>query len=482
MDTMTKPAHDGDIAPASGPKGRWADLLAPRYAMTTLMLCLGVALYAFNGFLVTTSLPTAVEEFGGAALISWALTLYLAASIVAGASAALLKQTFGGKATLLLAALLFLAGTLIAGFADNMGTVLLGRVLQGVGEGIVAAVCYALIPEMYPEDLIAKVFGAEAGVWAAAAFGAPVLAGWLTETVSWRAAFLVNVPMILIFVALALLIAPRRNPGPRPVFRLPGLRLALLSLGLLAILFAGVSGPLWAALLSGLAGVLLVATVLFDRRAAESILPSGAFSLRSPVGLGLWVVLLMPVAQATSGVYLVYGLQHVWSLTPTSAGALYALMAISWSTTAILVANIKQKQHTDRLIWIGPLSHIVGLALLFAAFATGLLALVFAGQFVIGAGFGMSWAYLSKMTMEETPRSERDKTSALLPTLQSAGFALGGGLAGLTANSAGLAAAETPGTIRHALTVVFLIAVLWALPAVFAARRAVAKAGLGRQA
>ncbi len=94
-------------------------------------------------------------------------------------------------------------------------------------------------------------------------------------------------------------------------------------------------------------------------------------------------------------------------------------MAISWSTTAILVANIKQKQHTDRLIWIGPFSHIVGLALLFAAFATGLLALVFAGQFVIGAGFGMSWAYLSKMTMEETPRSERDKTSALLPTLQS---------------------------------------------------------------
>ncbi|SMC91426.1 MFS transporter [Rhizobium sp. RU36D] len=478
MDIMTQAADHGEIAPPAEGKGQWADLLAPRYAMTTSMLCLGVALYAFNGFLVTTSLPTAVEEFGGAALISWALTLYLAASIVAGASAALLKQALGGKATLLLAALLFLAGTLIAGLAENMATVLLGRILQGIGEGIVAAVCYALIPEMYPEKLIAKVFGAEAGVWAVAAFGAPVLAGWLTETISWRAAFLINVPMILIFLALALVIAPRRAGGPRPAFRLPGLRLTLLSLGLLAILFAGVSGPLSAALLSAVAAVLLIATILFDKRAEESIMPAEAFSLRSPVGLGLWVVLMMPVAQATSGVYLVYGLQHVWSLSPTAAGALYALMAISWSTTAILVANIKLKQHTDRLIWLGPLCQIFGLGLLFSAFASGELAPVFAGQLVIGAGFGMSWAYLSKMTMEETPLAERDKTSALLPTLQSAGFALGGGLAGLAANSAGLAGADTPAAIRHALTIVFLIALLWSLPAVFAARQALAKTKL----
>lgn len=473
--TSTQPA-DAPHAALPPDEGRWSDLLQPRYFATTSMLCIGVALYAFNGFLVTTSLPSAVTEFGGAALISWALTLYLAASIVAGASAALLKQALGSRVTLIVAGMIFLAGTLIAGFATNMGTVLVGRVLQGIGEGIVAAVCYALIPEMFPSNLIAKVFGAEAGVWAAAAFGAPLLAGWLTETISWRAAFLVNVPMILGFMLLALVIAPRAKAAPLK-FTLPGLRLALLSIGLMAILVAGISAPRLAAALVALTGLALAATVLLDRRATDSILPSTAFSLRSSLGLSLWVVLLMPVGQATSGVYLVYGLQHVWGLSPTWAGALSALMAVSWSSTAILVANLRRQRHTDMLVWLGPLSHIVGLAALFSAFAFDNLAVVVLAQVIIGAAFGMSWAFVSKLAMETSSAHERDKTSALLPTLQSAGFALGGGLAGLAANSAGLAESVAPADVRSALSLTFLIAVLWALPAVFAARRAI---GLAR--
>ncbi len=55
-----------------------------------------------------------------------------------------------------------------------MTEVLIGRALQGVGEGIVAATCYALIPELFPSRLVAKVFGAEAVVWAVAAFGGPL--------------------------------------------------------------------------------------------------------------------------------------------------------------------------------------------------------------------------------------------------------------------------------------------------------------------
>ena len=68
----------------------WAELLEPRYSAATTTLCLGVALFAFNAFLVSTSLPTAVREIGGLELISWAFTLYLVLSIVGGASGALL--------------------------------------------------------------------------------------------------------------------------------------------------------------------------------------------------------------------------------------------------------------------------------------------------------------------------------------------------------------------------------------------------------
>ncbi len=54
----------------SGTDGRWAELATPRYAAATATLCLGVALFAFNEFLVSTAMPTAVGELGGVELVA----------------------------------------------------------------------------------------------------------------------------------------------------------------------------------------------------------------------------------------------------------------------------------------------------------------------------------------------------------------------------------------------------------------------------
>lgn len=96
---------------------------------------------------------------------------------------------------MILPALVFLVGTLIAGMAPTMPIFLAGRALQGVGEGIISALCYIFIPVLFPSRLIARVFGVEAIVWALGSFGGPLIAGMLTEAVSWRMAFFVNVPV-----------------------------------------------------------------------------------------------------------------------------------------------------------------------------------------------------------------------------------------------------------------------------------------------
>ena len=145
---------------------RWGELFTQRYWAATVTLCLGVALFAFNAFLVSTALPTAVREIGGVAVIAWATSIYLALSIVGGAAASRLKARYGARAALIASAVLFLGGTLLAATASSMTEVLIGRALQGIGEGIISALCYTLIPELFPGRLIAKVFGAEAVVWA----------------------------------------------------------------------------------------------------------------------------------------------------------------------------------------------------------------------------------------------------------------------------------------------------------------------------
>lgn len=453
-------AGEGDTALQED--GRWSELLRPDYLATTAALCLGVALFAFNEFFVATALPTAVEEIGGATLLSWAVTLYLVFAILGGAVAATLKSRFGARGTLIAAALIFVVGTLVATAADSMPQVLAGRVFQGFGEGIIAAVCYALIPELFPPRLVPKVFGAEAIVWATAAFGGPLVSGFLTEYWSWRAAFAVNVPATVIFVALVLLIVPARkvpsSDTPRPI---PLLRLTVVGSGILLISVSNTASsvPLMAAALAT-ALTILWAAVATDRRAEHSILPAGAFQLTKPLGTGLWVVLLMPLAQASGSVYLIYGLQHVWSFSPTAAGFSAALMAISWSVTAIAVASLHSHALRVKLIPAGPALLSLGLAGLMLAFAIDDYRLVFPSQIAVGAGFGISWGTLSQLMMDVSLRGERDKTSAFLPTLQSAGYAIGAAICGLTANLRGFDEQANVATMHAALFTVFVVAFL----------------------
>lgn len=446
----------------------WSELLTANYSAATATLCLGVALFAFNGFLVSTSLPTAVSEIGGLELISWAFTLYLVLSIVGGASGALLKARFDARTTLVASALVFLAGTLIATFASSMTEVLAGRALQGLGEGIIAATCYALIPELFPSRLVAKVFGAEAVVWAVAAFGGPLVSGLLTEHISWRAAFFVNVPLALIFIALVFRIVPKFS-GDVQRLTVPFMRLAAIGAGIMFVALASIMQTLAMEVLFVVgAAVVLASVIAIDRRSRTPLFPSDAFALNSTVGIGLWVVLFMPVAQAATSVYLVMTLQNLWGYGPTKAGAFSATFAIAWSLCAILVANIQDPRRRAWMIRLGPTLLVSGLAIIVFGFSLDRPLVVMLGQILIGTGFGVSWGFLSQSVMEAARSGERDRASALLPTLQSAGYAIGAAVAGLAANAAGYPLATTPEALRDATITIFIVSTIIGLAAMIA--------------
>lgn len=454
-------------------EGQWAEIFTPRYATVTLILCLGVALLAFNAFLSSISLPTAVQEMGGVALISWALTLFLVFAIVGGSGAALLKQRLGARTALLISAGVFIAGTLIAANAGSMPQVLVGRALQGLGEGVVSAICFALIPELFPSRLVPKVFGLQAMIWAIAAFGGPAAAGLLTELVSWRAAFLVSVPLALIFSIMVMFVVPAHSPEDRRVVSFPGLRLVAIGMAIMMVALAGLASPLQAAGLLAGAGVLLVAAVWLDGRSRDRLMPPDAFRPVSVVGTGLWMTLLINVAGAGSAVYLVLVVQQIWGYGPTLAGALAAVLAVAWSGSAITVANVRSKETRKILIKLGPAMIGGGLVLVLAGLQVDQVVIVVVGQLIVGAGFGTCNGYLNLTMMEAASDAERDRTSALMPTTQSAGNAIGAALAGVAANSAGLATAVSMAEIKFAIVPVYILGAAMAALAFAAAWRTV---------
>ena len=442
----------------------WGDLLTPRHLVSTIMLCLGVALFAFNEFFVSTAMPSAVNELGRPWLLAWAFTVYLVLAIIGGALAAHLKGRFGARVTLVSATIVFAAGTLSACFASHWAYLLIGRLLQGLGEGITIALCYALIPELFPKQLVAKVFGSEAIAWAAAAFGGPLIAGLLTEYVSWRAAFASSLPAAAIFIVLVLIMVPRDLRSNSGSVSIPALRLLLIGAGVLMISVSSAMTDVSIIVLLLLAAAMsLLLFVRVDHKSAQAILPRNAFSARRLPGAGLWVILLMPFASAASAVYLVYGLQTIWGLSPAEAGLSGAVMALSWSFSAILVASIRSDERRQSLIPLGPVLLALGIGVVILALVVDQFWLVYPGQLIVGIGFGVSWGTLSQLLMDRASDSERDKSSALLPTLQSAGYAFGGAVFGLIANVAGLKEGLAGPEVRSVLLPVFVVGLAVAL-------------------
>lgn len=419
----------------------WRELFTRENAPPLITLSLGVMLHAFNGFLVATALPTAVLEIGGIAFMSWSFTVYLVLSIVGGAGAARLKQMVGGRQAMVLPALVFLAGTLIAGFAPSMPVFLVGRALQGIGEGVISALCYIFIPVLFPSRLIARVFGVEAMVWALGSFGGPVIAGILTETVSWRMAFFVNVPVALLFLGLVTRFVPADPGSLDPKAReVPLGRLAGCGVGIMLVAVAAISGDtIRAALLILGAFAILIGVFVYDRRRPDRLFPSDAFALTTTVGMGLWMILLMPIAHSPVSTYLNIAIQNLWGFAPTAAGLIHATMALSWSGSALIVAGTDSPRGRLALIRLGPVLVVSGLTGILLAVRHDVPWAVVPCQVAIGSGFGICWAFLSQAIMEAARPGERDAATTMLQTVLSSGFALGAAIAGLGVNSAGFA-------------------------------------------
>ena len=446
---------------AAEPPSSWRELFERRNAAALITLSLGVALHAFNGFLVATALPTAVLEIGGVEFMSWSFTVYLVLSIVGGAGAARLKQMVGGRKAMILPALVFLAGTLIAGFAPSMPVFLVGRALQGIGEGVISALCYVFIPVLFPSRLIARVFGVEAMVWALGSFGGPVIAGILTETISWRMAFFVNVPVAFVFLGLVSRFVPADPGSPDPKARtVPLGRLAGSGVGIMLVAIAAISGgTISATLLILCAFAILIGVFVVDRRRRDRIFPSDAFALTTTVGMGLWMILLMPIAHSPVSVYLNIAIQNLWGYAPTAAGLIHSTMALSWSGSALIIAGVDSPARRLALIRLGPVLVVSGLLGIVLAIRHDVPWAVIPCQVMIGVGFGGCWSFLSQAIMESARPGERDVATTMLQTVLSSGFALGAAIAGLAVNSAGFTPQLGAGGIVEPVTRAILIGV-----------------------
>ena len=161
--------------------------------------------------IVSTALPIMVADLGGMDHLTWVITAYLLASTIAAPLAGKLGDMYGRKLVLQSGIIVFTIGAVICGVAMNMGMVIAGRSVQGLGAGTLIVTSMATVGDLLPPRQRGMAQGMMGAAFGVSTVIGPLLGGFIVQHWSWHWIFFVNLPVgLLAFVILGMAL-PRRD-------------------------------------------------------------------------------------------------------------------------------------------------------------------------------------------------------------------------------------------------------------------------------
>lgn len=412
----------------------WSDLFSGGHLPVVVVMAGGVLLYAMNLYFTAALMPSIVADIGGREFYAWVTTGFVIAAIVASLFVSRLLEAKGVSWTYVLAFLLFALGAVAAAISPTMELVILGRVIQGFGGGLLAGLGYAVIRVALPAELWARATGVISAMWGLGTLFGPALGGVFAQFGLWRWAY-----GALAVVSLVLVVLVRRSfakgvllgtRSPVPFASLVPLVLATIAISVTAILPIG--WPTLVAIGAGIALLALFAAV--ERRSATTILPRITYQRGNPLK---WVYLT--VAALSAGVMLevfipLFG-QQLAGLNPLVAGLLGAVLSLAWVLAQLYSVSLTTDAARHRAIRSGPILLALGLfAYGMTQFAEAQLSLVLVWAVMLavaGAGIGLAWPLLGVAAMSSTSDpAEGGKAAAAITTTQLIAFSITSALAG----------------------------------------------------
>lgn len=204
------PAPPAGPAPSSPGDDVPPMLLLPsrRKALIMGAAMLSMFLAALDQTVMSVAMPRIVADLGGLDLFAWPFTSYMLTSTVSVPIVGKLSDIRGRKPILLAGILVFLLGSVLSGTADSMTTLIAFRALQGVGAGLINAMAFTLIGDLFMPRERGRWMGLFAGTFAVASVVGPLAGGTITDNLSWRWVFYLNVPVVLIALPVVLIFIP----------------------------------------------------------------------------------------------------------------------------------------------------------------------------------------------------------------------------------------------------------------------------------
>jgi EmrB/QacA subfamily drug resistance transporter len=384
-------------------------------------LILAVLLASLDSTIVSTALPRIAEDLRGFDNIAWVSAAYLLASTAVTPLWGKLGDMFGRKRLYLASTSLFLVASVGCGLAQDLPQLIGARVLQGVGGGGMIVLTFALVGDIVSPSERGRYQGMFGSVYGVASIVGPLLGGVFTDQLSWRWAFLINLPIGVV------LPAGTRRAAAR-IDYLGALLLAAIATGIVLVTsFGGRWG--WGS--TSIVG-LIVATVVLgalvvpvERRAAAPILPVSMLTSRTVV-LASLIGFAANAAMFSILLYLPTYLQIVHGVSATLSGVHMLPLVLGLVVSQSLAGRWSVRVERLRPILVAGMAlNVAGLLLLSTLGAgTGTVVL---GLYFLVAGVGMGMVPMVVLTAVQNSVHAEDigAASAVVTFARSIGAAFG---------------------------------------------------------
>ncbi len=295
--------------------------------------------------IVATAMPRIITDLGGFSQYTWVFTSYLITEVIAIPLTGKLSDMYGRKWFFVTGITIFTIGSFLCGFSQTMTQLIVFRGLQGLGFGVMMALSFIVIGDLFPPEERGKYHGLMSVVLAVSTIIGPTTGGYLTDYLSWRWCFFINIPLGVIIIFLFFFFYPQyRSDYAKHRVDYGGAVIMILAIVplMLALTWGGVDYGWLSPTIIGMFGFSVVMFVLFiimETRAEEPIIPMGLFKSRV-VTVSSMASFLMGFVFFSTVTFVPLYFQGVLGASATQSGNFLAPMMLSIAVSSFLCGQV----------------------------------------------------------------------------------------------------------------------------------------------
>lgn len=376
------------------------------WALATVLLTMFFS--SMDQTVVSTALPTIIGDLNGMNLYAWVFTAYMMASSVTVPIYGKLSDVFGRKPFYLFGLIMFGIGSAVSGQAHTMGELVWARAFQGIGAGAMMSMPRATIGDIFTPKERGKWMGVMMAVFGISSIVGPALGGWITDSLSWRWVFYINLPFAVLAIIGVLFALPKVRAEHR--VKVDWLGAFLLIVGLIPVLlgftwagskYAWGSSTILSLFIGGV--IVLAIFMVWERKAPDPLLSPELFKNRI-FTTSLVLGVLVGMTMFGSLMFLPIYVQGVLGLNAQNSGWLMAPMMLGFMGGSIVSGQVMSRTGRYKyLAWASGAIIVVGSILLNQMNMNTTWPTVIVNMIVLGIGIGSLMPLMNNVVQNAFP-------------------------------------------------------------------------------